>query len=124
MEKLEGHLNDIIKRQERLEKRIMLLLGALLGICITSALAHAFIYAHGDLANIFTGGVSAFIFSILSVGLYVIIRLHACMNGCDFIKIMLHEGGLDAAENTLNNNHCTKDIDTKKLKELATIGNL
>lgn len=121
MDHLELYLNNIIRRQERLEKVVLSVVLALLFIAIFAGFLHT-IFIAKDPVNIFTGGTSFFAFAILGSGLYVILRLHACMNGCDLIKVRLLEGGLQAAEEALNNTLCTVDIDTTKLKELFLLG--
>ena len=122
MEQLEGYLDNIIKRQERLESFVLRVVSGLLLVAISSIFINAVSVQGGGFSSFFTGGASAFIFSILGTGIYIAIRLHACMNGCDLIKIRLAEGGLKAAEEALDNTHCTRDIDTNKLKQLSTLG--
>lgn len=117
MEKLEEYLDNIIRRQERLEKTILILVVSLV---VSAALFLLVIYVNsnqGNSGSFPTVTISGFIVSILMTGLYVITRIHACMNGCDLIKIRLSQGGLtEAAEKAMNNTYCTKEINIKKLK--------
>ena len=122
MEKLEHYLNNIITRQQRLEKLIIRSIAFLILTSISSVFINAIFVSSGEIGNFYTAGVSGFVFSSLGIGIYVVLHLHSCMNGCEFIKIQLHEGGLIAAENMINNTKCTKNIDTEKLKSLANIG--
>ncbi|MAA93927.1 MULTISPECIES: hypothetical protein [unclassified Arsukibacterium] len=122
MEKLEEYLNNIIYRQEQLAKTMLILVVSMvvvaalfLVIILTSYDDHSFV---GSLAV----SISGFIVSVLLVGVFVIIRIHSCMNGCDLIKVRLSQGGLIAAEKALSSTCCIKDFPIEKIKTLIPSG--
>lgn len=122
MEKLEEYLNSIISRQERLEKMVFKIVITLIIFYISIFALHSINVEKIDFGNPLILHAAIFISITLAMGLYVIIRLHACMNGCDLIKIRLSQGGLEAAEHAMNNTPCTKDLDIDKLKTLLAAG--
>ncbi len=119
MEPLEIHIDRVITTQSKLQTVILFLAISLMGLVVL------LIFFDNSSADILTKASILFCFSItvLLVSLFLIFRLHACMNKCHFIKFEIQQGNVINAIDSMKETVCTKEIDAAKIKSLV-VGNL
>ena len=117
MDILEIHIDSVIQGQRRLEKLVFIT------VFIVISLAVTFLLRDNSATGIFTISsiLFCFLFSTICLAWYLFIRINACMNSCNFIKIEIRHGSVDSALNSMKTTLCTKEIYAKKFKDLLVI---